>query len=184
MDRKIILLTPRLFLSPFTPADKDAVFEYASNPKVAATVTWHAHETTADSLAFIEFISSKINLDSERPFVAWAIRDPLQQNSAIGSMSFSQFSSIAGQIDYALAETYWGRGIMTEAATAVRDFSFQTYPKLVRLQATCLVENTGSRKVMEKIGMRFEGIARAGMFVKGTPVDVATYALLREDLGD
>ena len=70
---------------------------------------------------------------------------------------------------------------MTEAALAVRDFAFQNYPNLVRLQATCLEENAGSRRVMEKSGLRFEGIARAGMFVKGKPVDVATYAVLRSD---
>ena len=57
--------TKRLVLSAFTPADKDAVFAYASHPRIAETVTWEAHRTVAESLAFIEMINSKIEIKSE-----------------------------------------------------------------------------------------------------------------------
>ncbi len=178
------LQTDRLKLSPFTHADAADVFAYAKNPKVAKTVTWHAHQTVDDSLAFINFISGKPVIDGEKKIFVWALRDPNKSNVAIGSISFSQRNSIAGQIDYALNADYWGKGLMTEAAEAVVKFAFNGYPELVRIQATCLENNIGSRRVMEKIGMQFEGIARAGMFVKGKPVNVAIYAILRSDLVD
>jgi [ribosomal protein S5]-alanine N-acetyltransferase len=39
---------------------------------------------------------------------------------------------------------------------------------LVRIQAMCFVENTASARVMQKVGMTFEGILRKAMFVKGS----------------
>jgi ribosomal-protein-alanine N-acetyltransferase len=176
------LRTDRLKLSRFACSDAADVFAYARNPKVAETVTWDAHQTVDDSLAFINFVTGKPALDGEKRFFAWALRDPGKSDAAIGSISFSQWNCIAGQIDYALSADYWGKDLMTEAAAAVIKFAFDEFPKLIRIQATCLENNIGSRRVMEKIGMRFEGIARAGMLVKSRPVDVATYAILRSDL--
>ena len=176
------LHTVRLKLSRFASTDAADVFAYARNPKVAETVTWDAHQTVDDSLAFINFVNGKPALDGEKRFFAWALRDPNKSDAAIGSISFSQWNRIAGQIDYALSADYWGKGLMTEAAGEVIKFAFGECPELVRIQATCLENNIGSKRVMEKIGMRFEGIARAGMYVKGKPVDVAIYAILRSDL--
>lgn len=176
------LHTARLKLSRFSTTDAADVFAYAKNPKVAETVTWDAHQTVDASLAFINFVNGKPTVDGEKRFFAWAIRDPNRANIAIGSISFSQWNPIASQIDYALSADYWGKGLMTEAVEAVVKFAFEEHPGLVRVQATCLENNIGSRRVMEKVGMQFEGIARAGMFVKGKPVDVATYAILRSDL--
>lgn len=50
---------------------------------------------------------------------------------------------------------------------------------LVRIQARCFVENTGSERVMQKAGMSFEGIIRKGMFVKGEHVDLKLYAIIK-----
>lgn len=163
---KVVLNTNRLLLSPFSEADGPAVYNYARNPIIAETVTWDAHQSVADSLSFIKFVSSKTSFEDGAVFIAWAIRDRMTKG-AIGSISFSQYSKIGGQIDYALGVDYWNQGLMTEAAMKVVSSVFESLPELVRIQAKCLVHNQGSRKVMEKIGMKYEGITRAGMLVKG-----------------
>lgn len=62
----------------------------------------------------------------------------------IGSIDFKEINPFCGQIDYALGFEHWNKGIMSEAATAVRDWAFENLPEMVRLQAFCIVENTGS----------------------------------------
>ena len=52
---------------------------------------------------------------------------------------------------------------------------------LQRIQARCYVENIGSARVMEKIGMQFEGIARSALYVGDQFHDVRIYAITKED---
>jgi [ribosomal protein S5]-alanine N-acetyltransferase len=53
----------------------------------------------------------------------------------------------------------WNRGLATEAATAVRDYAFRVRG-LTRLIRLIRQGNEASRRVAEKVGMRFEGILR------------------------
>ena len=75
---------------------------------------------------------------------------------------------------------YWGKGIATEALTRVLRFGFEEL-KLHRIEARFIQENERSLHVMEKVGMRFEGIAREGMRIKERYRDVGTCAILAAD---
>lgn len=59
------------------------------------------------------------------------------------------------EVAYLIDKAYWGQGLGTEAAGAIRDYGFERL-RLTRL--ICLVdpENLASIRVAEKIGMRFE----------------------------
>ena len=59
---------------------------------------------------------------------------------------------IGVELGYDLRSDYWGRGLATEAATAVRDFAFTTL-QLDRLISLIRVGNDRSRRVADKIGM-------------------------------
>jgi len=59
------------------------------------------------------------------------------------------------EIGWHLARPYWGRGLATEAARAIRDYAFETL-NLSFFYAIADPENTPSLKVMERIGMRFQ----------------------------
>lgn len=77
----------------------------------------------------------------------------------IGYCGLTHFPNIAGQpeieIGYRLARRYWGRGYATEAATAVRDYAFESL-NLQRLIALIDSANVASIRVAEKIGLRYE----------------------------
>jgi ribosomal-protein-alanine N-acetyltransferase len=45
----------------------------------------------------------------------------------------------------------------------------------------CLVENIGSERVMQKVGMTLEGTLREQMYVKGKYRDLKLYALLKKN---
>jgi RimJ/RimL family protein N-acetyltransferase len=59
------------------------------------------------------------------------------------------------EIGYDIRSDYWGRGIATEAAAAVRDFAFGRL-RLPRVVSLIRPDNVASRRVSEKIGMAKE----------------------------
>ena len=66
------------------------------------------------------------------------------------------------ELGYDFRSDYWGRGLATEAASAVRDFAF-TQLGLSRLISLIRPENVASRRVSEKVGMvKEKEILRAG----------------------
>ncbi len=58
------------------------------------------------------------------------------------------------EVDFVLAKNHWGRGYATEAAKAALTYGFEVL-KLDRIIALAKPENTSSRRVIEKIGMRY-----------------------------
>ena len=70
---------------------------------------------------------------------------------------------IGAELGYDLRADRWGRGLATEAASAVRDFAFATL-RLPRLVSLVRVGNQSSRRVAEKVGMNWrEDVVRAGI---------------------
>ena len=52
---------------------------------------------------------------------------------------------------------------------------------LHRIEARYMVGNDASCRVMEKLGMHFEGVHREAMLVKGIYRDIGTYAILASE---
>ena len=86
----------------------------------------------------------------------------------------------AAEIGYAIGKDYWGRGYVTEAAAAVVQLGFEPVG-LNRIEARCNPANVGSARVMEKIGMSYEGTIREQVFVKGSYVDLKLYSILERE---
>lgn len=59
------------------------------------------------------------------------------------------------EVGYGAAKAFWGRGLMTEAARAALRYGFER-AGLQRIVAVAMPENTASRRIMEKLGMRYE----------------------------
>lgn len=173
------LETARLVLSPYAETDLDDIFAYASHPEVSKFVPWEHHKALDDSKKFLEYIHSSTSSVKGRLFFVFAIRQK-ETGSVIGSIDFKNTNPRCGQIDYALSYNFWGQGIVAEAAAKIRDWAFEALPEMIRLQAFCVAENKGSRRVMEKIGMQYEGLRRKSFNLKGQMVDLADYSIVRE----
>jgi RimJ/RimL family protein N-acetyltransferase len=59
------------------------------------------------------------------------------------------------EVAYTIARDHWGQGLATEAAQAILEYGFENL-RLDRLICLIVPGNTGSQKVAEKIGMKFE----------------------------
>ncbi|MDQ7774181.1 MAG: GNAT family N-acetyltransferase [Elusimicrobiales bacterium] len=169
------LETPRLLLRKLRPGDAEDMFEYASDPEVARTVTWDPHRSIDASRGFIDYT---LRSYAERRTIELAV--VLKETGrVIGSCGFVKWSPGNGraEIGYALSRKYWGRGLMTEAVAAAMEFAFGKM-KVHRLEARCVDSNAGSEKVMIKSGMKHEGTIRDCVFEKGRFRTMKMYSIL------
>ena len=82
------------------------------------------------------------------------------------------------EIGYWLSESFWGRGIMSEAASALTEWAFATLG-LIRIHAAVYARNSASARVLEKTGYQLEGRQRARYLRDGELIDGLMYAMVR-----
>ena len=92
----------------------------------------------------------------------WAA-ERLEDGAFLGWLAFrprgSEISVV--EIGYRFRREVWGKGYATEGARALIDVGFETYG-VSRVTANTYGENVASRRVMEKLGMRFLRAYRIG----------------------
>ena len=74
-----------------------------------------------------------------------------------------------------MGEEFWGRGIMTEAVTALTDFCFGNF-SLRRISAEVFANNPASARVLEKAGFIFEGRLKNDVLKDEKLLDSLLYA--------
>ena len=79
-----------------------------------------------------------------------------------------------------MSPRYHNHGIATEVVSRVIDFGFNTLG-LNRIECRYMIGNDASRRVMEKVGMTYEGTLRESMYVKGRYVSVGICSILRSE---
>lgn len=173
-----VLETERLRLRPVRIEDATDIYAYTKDEETARYVSWYAHETLADSEKFVEYILRQYEQGNPAP---WAIEDKAS-GKVIGTIDFIKvsFEQHQAELGYALSRDNWGKGLMPEAAARLVQYGFETLG-LERIQARCFVANDGSARVMEKIGMTFEGVSRSALYVKERFWDLKIYAITRSD---
>jgi ribosomal-protein-alanine N-acetyltransferase len=90
-------------------------------------------------------------------------------------------SARSAQVGYWVSGTLAGRGIIPTALAMAVDHSFFTVG-LHRLEANIRPENHASRRVVEKLGFREEGVRRRHLHIDGAWRDHICYALTLEDV--
>ncbi|WP_415774402.1 GNAT family N-acetyltransferase [Paraburkholderia sp. J94] len=63
------------------------------------------------------------------------------------------------EIHFGIGERFWGRGLAVEAARVAMSALWRS-PDVQRIRTVCDVENTGSKRVLEKLGFQCEGTLR------------------------
>jgi ribosomal-protein-alanine N-acetyltransferase len=172
-----VLETERLRLRPFTLDDEAAVFALASDPEVARFVRFDAHRTPAETRAFLELV---LQHSGRGESFAWAIVRG-EDDRLIGSCGFVSRNSQrqAAEIGYWLGRPYWGNGYAAEAARALVRFGFEQM-ELQRVEAKCFLENRAGQRVIEKIGMTYEGIDRSET-IKGDCPELKLYGVSKQE---
>ncbi len=172
------IITERLCLTPWNESKEDAegLFQYAKDPDVGPRAGWKPHESVEESATIIRemFIPEK----------TWAIREK-ETGKIIGSIGLMpdrrREDVNSRELGYSLAKESWGKGYMTEAAKAIRDYGFEEWG--LTIMAVCTgPANKRSQRVIEKCGFKYEGLQRRGYHIfDGTDRDNLMFSLLREE---
>ncbi len=170
--------TSRLTLRPLENGDAESIFAYASDPVVANFTTWDSHRDLDDTRDFIELA---IRDHKGKDTLTWGIilKETGQLIGTIGLSGLS-FRHHSAELGYVIGRNHWRSGYVTEASKAVCTFGFREL-NLNRIMARCHPENTGSERVMQKIGMTYEGTMRQVYFAAGLFEDRKVYSILREE---
>jgi [ribosomal protein S5]-alanine N-acetyltransferase len=173
------LETPRLLLREFEQASWLAVQQYAADPEVVRYLTWgpNTEEETRTFLArTLAAQQSQPRLDFELAVILKGER------RLIGGcrLHLSSLPHRQATLGYGLERAAWRQGYATEAALAMLAFGFEQVG-LHRIFAICDPANTGSARVLEKIGMHYEGHLREHLWVKGHWRDSLLYAILEQE---
>lgn len=86
----------------------------------------------------------------------------------------------SGAVGYWLAAEAEGQGLMTRAVARLLDHGFGPL-RLHRIELRAGVRNRRSRAVAERLGFHHEGTARGAQALRGRYIDLAVYALERDD---
>ncbi|WP_421385322.1 GNAT family N-acetyltransferase [Bacillus salacetis] len=172
------LETERLILRKLSMNDKEDLFEYASEPMVSRFVPWEVHKTLSDSE---EFLATITNAYEEKRKLTWAI-ELKEEKKMIGTIDFVNWvpKHYRAELAYVLSHKHWGRGYMMEAARELIKYGFQNM-NLNRVEASIIIENKQSQRVLEKLGLKYEGVAREVFLMKGEFTDLAMYSILRKE---
>ena len=158
------LKTGRLLLRAPAASDAKAIARLANDIRIAENLRRLPHPySRSDAEAFLDMVARE---DRERAFLIEADGAPV---GMIG-LDFSQQDG--PEIGYWFGVAHWGQGFATEAVRAVIDYAFEEYP-IEELLAGARVTNPASRRVLEKCGFQWTGVALYRFLALGssTPVD-------------
>lgn len=155
----------------FAIYNNDRVFEYCG------IIPKHNLQTVKNMIGHFERDYNK------RSRVKWGIFVNEAPNKLVGIIEVADFNQKVNMITigYFLEESYWGRGIATEALRLLVHYLFETI-RINRIQAEVMVANDHSKRVLLKNGFMKEGTLRQASLWSGKGiVDLEIYAILRDE---
>jgi RimJ/RimL family protein N-acetyltransferase len=162
-------------LRPFRLTDVEPVFTYASDEaflRFLRIATPYARSDAETFLAKQALLDREIN-------PSWAIEVDGVPCGGVNIRFLADHR--VSEIGYGVARRLWGQGIATVASRVVIAAAFKAYPMLERVRARADARNAGSIRVMEKLGMKREGLLRCDRLCRGELIDEVVYGLLRSE---
>ena len=159
--------TARLTLRPLTLDDAPAVQTLAGAYEVALNTLLVPHPYPDGAAE--EWISQN------HPHI-FAIDD----GQLVGTIGLMMKGDELAELGYWIGVPFWNRGYASEAASEMLRYGFEECG-LHRIFAAHFARNPSSGRVLQKIGMRFEGTLRQHVKKWGEHLDVHHYGILRED---
>jgi ribosomal-protein-alanine N-acetyltransferase len=163
--------TAPLTLRQFTAADFD---EVAAMRGDAVVMRYIGKGTPQDEQQAKTWLEKNESRWEQHSLGMWAVT-PKDEKTLLGWCGLAMLDETDEvEVGYGFAHAHWGKGIASEGARASLRYGFETLG-LNRIVAVALPENTASRRVMEKLGMKYE---REAYYYS---CDVAYYAISRDE---
>lgn len=153
----------------------------------AASLHRHANDREV-SMQLRDRFPYPYGIEQARQFLAWIGKQPAPtvwaievDREAVGGIGIelhTDVERVSAEIGYWLGKSVWGRGIATEALTAVTAEAFKRFD-LSRLYAVPFADHAASLRVLEKAGYVREGHLKQSAIKDGTIRDQVLFAAYR-----
>lgn len=167
--------TERLILRPFAQTDAPDVQRLASDKRIAEPTVKIAHPYPEGAAEAWIATHDAIHESGSAVIRAITLKNSGELIGAISLVLITPLHQRA-EIGYWIGTGYWSRNYCSEAASAMIGFA-RTSLGLTRISARCLARNPASARVLEKIGMRREGLLPAHDFHRGAYEDLLLYGV-------
>ena len=163
-----------IILRELKESDAENYFNYMGRSEMAEYLTKANMPSSIENA--LEEVRYWASLFSNKRSFYWAIAIK-DTNQLIGTVGFNiiSFNHLKAEISYDLDHNFWGKGIMLKSVKAVLKFADFALG-LVRIQATVIVDNERSIKVLERCGFAKEGFLKKFEIVNGAHKDYYMYA--------
>lgn len=146
----VTIKTERLVLRPYREGDETQLISAINHRRIAQATLTIPHPYTREHAR--EWIRRCRRARNE---LLLAI---LHEKNLIGGISLEQIEGHKAELGYWLTPREWGKGLATEAVSALTRYGFKT--GLHRIYAYVFVKNARSTRVLEKAGFEREGLLR------------------------
>lgn len=172
---QVELRTGRLLLRAPSPADRDGQVVAGRDEQTQRWLPLPRPYTAADAEAFA---AHSVELRAEGRGLAWVIDF---QGRYAGSIDLKRADWTARSVEVGYLAAPWarGRGVVTEALSAVTDWVLGQ--GFGRVEVRAAVGNVASQRVAEKAGFRREGVLRRAGYTHGGPVDLIVLSRVADD---
>lgn len=167
-------LTARLVvLRRAAPGDAQCLYSAATNAEVMRFMDWPMPTGPGDTEAHLRNAWTSWDGGTE---YQWVIFER-SSTECVGTISCRPKGHSA-DFGYFLGRDHWGRGLATDAASAILSW-LDMQSEILRVWAAVDVENVRSRRLLERLGLHLEGVLRMATVrpnIDGLPRDTAIYA--------
>ena len=169
------LKTSRLVLRQFQESDANGIFHSFVNNE---GFLYYANKEPRDleqEKASLKDIAKKYE---NKEYYNWLIT--LQDGTVIGAIHLNVDNyNDSLEFNYAIDDTHQNNGYMTEALQAVKEFAVNEL-QVNRFFGGCEINNIASQRVMEKCGLKFEGVLRNYLKLKDGYHDLQVYSFINQ----
>lgn len=171
----------RLLLRRFKPSDAEYMFKnWANDSEIFRFFRRHPHDHLSQTE---QIVSEWVNAYTNDDCYNWAI-ELKEIGEIIGQISLVDLNEkyFSCEVAFTVGRSFWKKGISTEALKAVINYMIKEIG-INRIEARHNTLNLASGRVIQKSGMKFEGIMRqADVNKNGEFCDLAVYSVLKSDL--
>lgn len=178
--KSLQLQSDRLTLRLLDVDDWEFVHQLHSIPEVATFNTLAIPKNSTETKAVIAPWIEANNRKCIKNFTFIIQNNHTKKSIGLFGLKLGSQHYRRGEIWYKILPLFWNQGYATESVNLVLDYAFAVL-KLHRVQAGCAVDNIGSIKVLEKVGMIREGRGRQVLPLASGWSDNFEYSILDSD---
>jgi ribosomal-protein-alanine N-acetyltransferase len=175
-----LIETNRLRIREFNSSDCAMVHAYANDSLINHFLGFDSIATEEGAKDYIETAISNSQKEQRLSYKLAMEIKPNQEIAGSCWLDISDLNNPIASIGYFVNKHQWGKGYATEMVYALLEFAFHKLT-LNKVWATCDADNIASRKVLEKIGFKQEGLLRQHCLRSFGWTDVFSYGILRSE---